>query len=186
MSHFPKGKPPLGESMASTLILGILAAFLATTLAAALKRAPTRTRCPACGGATVAVQPEAWLRKRMPDLRLRWCQACSWQGWGRHGAEWTPGQPAAHDSGFHWGGNDVSEDSGFRFADGPGEDAPAEPPHHPSGFRFCEPTATPRKAHPSGFAWADGGRAAARFAWARREWRPVPQRAMGFSWKDAG
>lgn len=198
--------------MTTTLIVGLLSAFLATTLAAALKRAPTRVRCPECGHATVPVKPEAWLLRRMPDVRLRWCQACSWQGWGRHGAEWTPGHPSAHDSGFHWGADQFPENFGFRFAQGsedgesPSETS-AEPPHHPSGFRFSQPPAQPRKAHPSGFSWADddheptqssdepagfqwappgenGDRA--RFAWGQRQGRPGPKPKKGFTWKDVG
>jgi hypothetical protein len=157
--------------MASTFIFGILAAFLATTLATAWRRAPTRKRCPECGSATVAVHPELRLLKRMADVRLRWCQACSWQGWGRHGPEWIPGQPTAHDSGFFWGEDPVADDVGFQFADQPAHDTHAEPPHHPSGFRFGEPAPRPRRAHPSGFAWADGRRA-------------LPPR-RGFTWKDA-
>ncbi|HSG48395.1 MAG TPA: hypothetical protein VLA43_11320, partial [Longimicrobiales bacterium] len=125
--------------MTSTLLVGIMAAFVATTLAAALRRAPTRTRCPQCGEATVSIQPEAWLLKRIPDVRLRWCKACSWQGWGRHGAEWIPGHPSAHDSGFHWGDERFPEDWGFRFARREPPKAAAEPPHHPSGFRFSAP-----------------------------------------------
>ncbi|HKJ00989.1 MAG TPA: hypothetical protein VJ997_01005, partial [Longimicrobiales bacterium] len=140
--------------MTSTLVLGVLVAFVATTLAAALRRAPTRAQCPACGAATAAVQPPPWLLKRMPDVRLRWCHACSWQGWGRDGAEWVPGHPAAHRTGFHWGEDRVPEDLGFRFADQTPPEVPAEPPHHPSGFRFSPPPAQPPKAHPSGFAWA--------------------------------
>ena len=193
--------------MTSTLLVGIMAAFVATTLAAALRRAPTRTRCPQCGEATVSVQPEAWLLKRMPDVRLRWCQACSWQGWGRHGAEWTPGHPSAHDSGFHWGDERFPEDWGFRFGRQDPPQTAAEPPHHPSGFRFSAPPRAPGKAHPSGFSWAGGqgdapgtsGDAAgepagfqwgrqpseggARFAWGKRGGRPAPP-PKGFSWKD--
>lgn len=153
---FP-GEAPLRRTMTSTLLIGIIAAFVATTLAAALRRAPTRARCPQCGEATVSVQPEAWLLKRMPDLRMRWCQACSWQGWGRNGVEWIPGHPAAHDSGFHWGDERFPEDWGFRFARQEPAETAAEPPHHPSGFRFSAPPRTgPAAAHPSGFSWADG------------------------------
>jgi hypothetical protein len=192
--------------MTSTLVVGVLAAFVATTLAAALRRAPTHTRCPECGGSTVAVRPEAWLLKRMPDIRLRWCQKCSWQGWGRHGAEWIPGHPAAHDSGFFWGEDRLPEDFGFRFADQPPTETSAEPPHHPSGFRFSTPPAGPRKAHPSGFSWADGDGEATgasdgpagfrwapppsegggRFAWGQQEGRRGPPPRKGFNWKDVG
>jgi len=171
--------------MTSTFIIGILTAFVATTLAAALRRAPTRTRCPACGGATLAVQPEAWLLRRMPDLRMRWCGACSWQGWGRHGAEWNPGHPASHDSGFYWGEDSLPEGFGFRFADELPTVACAEPPHHPSGFRFSTPPEQRTKVHPSGFSWADGeahGEAAASeppgFQWAP----PNPEGGPRFAW----
>jgi hypothetical protein len=189
--------------MTFPLVVGTLAAFVAVTLAAALRRAPTRTRCPECGKATLPVQPEAWLLKRIPDVRLRWCRACNWQGWGRNGAEWVPGHPAAHDSGFHWGDDRFPEDFGFRFARQPEQEAPAAPPDHPSGFRFSAPPEKPGKAHPSGFAWSGSGptddgadapagfqwgptgsEGGARFAWGQREGRKGPP--PGFNWKDVG
>jgi hypothetical protein len=171
--------------MTSALVLGILVAFVVTTLAAAWRLAPTHASCPRCGGATTAVQPESWLLRRLPDVRARWCQACAWQGWGRHGAEWVPGHPAAHDSGFYWGEDRLPEDFGFRFADRPPTEAPVEPPDHPSGFRFNTSRDDSESEPRPGFRWASPGSAgAARHAWERREGRQEPP-AEGSSRADA-
>ena len=184
--------------MTSTLLIGTLAAFVATTLAAALRRAPTHTRCPACGEATVAVQPEAWLLNRMPDVLLRWCQACSWEGWGRNGAEWIPGHPAAHDSGFYWGEERFPEDFGFRFAGRRPNATPSAPPRHPSGFRFSAPPPARQTAHPSGFTFGTGENGGstgagepAGFRWAplpspsgKRSGRRQARPPAAFAWKQ--
>lgn len=127
--------------MISTLVLATLAAFLATTLHAALRRAPTSTCCPECGEATVPVLAEAWLLKRMPNVRLRWCQACSWEGWAAHGAPWIQGPPPAHDSGFAWGEDRLPENFGFHFGTQSSSTGGARPVRR-------------RKGPPSaGFAW---------------------------------
>ena len=121
---------------------------------------------------------------------------------GRQGAEAIPGKPMAHDSGFRWGTDRLPEDFGFRFAPSAEEGAvaPADPPAHPSGFRFAA-TPAPAKAHPSGFTWADRapdrGTAKTRpaltpqaFRWADRTeapvfvWRAPADRAPAFRWKD--
>jgi hypothetical protein len=179
----------------TTILLGILVAFVATTLAAAYRRAPTRTLCPACGEKTESVQAPFWIRKAAPDLSVRWCPDCSWEGVGRAGPEWVPGHPAAHGSGFFWGDDRFPVDFGFRFAaqpDPPGA-APSEPPAHPSGFRFSATDPPTGQAHPSGFTWSDGGPAEGAdtaaaptpqappvFLWAEP---PIPQ---GFAWRSAG
>ncbi len=181
--------------MTTTLLLGILVAFVATTLAAAYRRAPTRMRCPACGAKTESVQAPIWMRKAVPDLTVRWCPDCSWEGVGRAGPEWVPGHPAAHDSGFFWGEDRLPVDFGFRFAEAPAqpEAAPSEPPAHPSGFRFSQTPPATAPAHPSGFTWSDDGQAdgantsaahspppAPGFRWAE------PRRIPGFVWRSAG
>lgn len=195
--------------MTSTLVAGLLAAFVATTLAAALGRAPTRKQCPACGGPTSTIRPHAWVEKRVPGARLRWCPACAWQGWGRHGPELKPGHPVSHDSGFNWGDDRMEEDFGFRFNAPSAEAAPVEPPHHASGFRFSAPPIQDRPAaHPSGFSWSEGeepdttdapappagfqwadpqSAPAARFAWRRRDRTDTAAESpKGFGWKDTG
>ncbi|HSG09690.1 MAG TPA: hypothetical protein VLA36_15115 [Longimicrobiales bacterium] len=127
--------------MTTALVLGTLAAFLATTLAAALRRAPTRTRCPECGGATVGIVPEAWLLRRVPNVRLRWCQACSWEGWATHDAPWIQGPPPTHDSGFAWGEERLPEDFGFHFG------TPSSPTRDARSVRRRQ------GPPPAGFAW---------------------------------
>lgn len=148
----------------NTLLTGILVAFVASTLAAAWRRAPTRAACPKCGGRTEAVRAPLWVRKAAPDLTLRWCPSCEWQGMGRVGPEWVPGHPAAHGSGFYWGDERMPVDFGFRFAPPPPVDGeePPEPPAHPSGFRFAGSQARP---------------AADEFRWAR------PLEASTFRWR---
>lgn len=142
--------------MTTVLLAGILAAFVAVTVAAGLRRAPTRARCPQCGTATESVQLPPWMRKSAPELRVRWCPACAWEGVGREGAEMIPGRPVAHGSGFRWGMVRFQEDFGFRFADGgdtPPDGPPAEPPAHPSGFRFAGGPESTSCAQGTGFTW---------------------------------
>ncbi len=118
--------------MTFVLLTGALVSFLVTTLVAAVRRAPTRLRCPRCRGKTEAVQAPRWLGR---SFVTRWCPNCSWEGIGRVGAEWVPGRPVSHSSGFHWGEERLPEDFGFCFA---------------------QREATQARAHPSGFNWADG------------------------------
>lgn len=199
--------------MTFVLLSGILVAFLATTLAAAWQRAPTNLRCPTCGEDTQPVQMPNWLRNRASTLVLRWCPACSWEGVSRVGADWVPGRPMAHDSGFHWGDERLPEDFGFTFAATPEMIPAEEPPHHPSGFRFADDDAPEAEtpAHPSGFRFATGEPMTptrptdhpSGFAWRTRvgrptfaeapkagfEWgddRPPRKPASGFRWKDVG
>lgn len=163
----------------TTLLTGILVAFVATTLAAAWRRSPTRVACPECGGRTESVCAPLWVRKAAPDVALRWCPSCSWEGVGRTGPEWVPGHPAAHGSGFYWGDERLPVDFGFRFAPGPAVEVeePAEPPAHPSGFRFA---AAPPPAVPARFRWARPPEASA-FQWRTRR-KPAPVEA-GFRWR---
>jgi len=164
----------------TTLLAGILVAFVATTLAAAWRRAPTRTSCPQCGGRTESVRAPLWMRKAAPDRSLRWCPSCSWEGMGRVGPEWVPGHPAAHGSGFFWGDERLPVDFGFKFAFPPAaedDQAPAEPPAHPSGFRFAgEPPHLP----PKQFRWAQP-RTPPAFQWRTR--REAPPVHAGFRWR---
>lgn len=187
--------------MALTLLAGIAATLFVTGVAVAYQRAPTWIRCPECGGATQPVRAPYLLRKTAPRLQGRWCPQCSWEGLGRVGPEWVSGRRVAHDSGFHWGDQRLPEDFGFQWRPLP-EPAPgAEPPHHPSGFRFSTTAGgeTAREpAHPSGFAWADGAGetspAKTAFEWGTPKppsfvWRDPPRRArkrVPFRWKGAG
>lgn len=165
--------------MVTTLAIGVLVTFVATTAVVAWRTAPTRARCPRCGQATAAVKPPLWFSRAAPGFKLRWCAACSWQGMGREGPELTPGRPVAHDSGFRWGSDRFPPDFGFRFAESlpggahAGEETPSPAPDHPSGFRFA------------------GTRTAA-FQWGRRPgssdfaWRAPERRrdeAAPFHWK---
>lgn len=165
--------------MTSTLVAGIFVAFLATTLAVAWRRAPTRMRCPGCGEPTATLQPPLWFTRMAPGFRLRWCPACSWQGVGREGPELTPGRPVSHDSGFRWGEERFPRDFGFRFAGEPDEGtqgpgaAPVEPPAHPSGFRFAQ-------RMPLVFRWREGP-GAGDFAWRTPTRRRAPR--PGFRWR---
>lgn len=182
--------------MTSVLLAGVLAAFLITTFVAALQRAPTRLRCPECAGDTQPVEAPRWLRQGATRMVMRWCPACSWEGIGRVGAEWVPGRRTAHESGFHWGDERLPEDFGFRFAPAPEVLADAEPPHHPSGFRFARSDA-PSPAHPSGFNWGErvgrpafplgGGAPEGTAGWtspAGFRWRPPAPSTAGFRWRD--
>jgi len=164
----------------TTLLAGILVAFVATTLAAAWRRAPTRVSCPECGSKTESVRAPFWVRKAAPDLAMRWCPSCSWEGMGRVGPEWVPGHPAAHGSGFYWGDERFPVDFGFRFAspaDAVEAEAPAEPPAHPSGFRFAGEAPSPA---PEQFRWAEAPQPAT-FRWRSRHTAAPPQ--AGFRWK---
>ncbi len=111
---------------------------------------------------------------------MRWCPSCSWEGVGRVGPEWVPGHPAAHRSGFYWGDERFPVDFGFRFAppaDGKQGEAPAEPPAHPSGFRFAGGAPAPAPEH---FRWAEP-RQPPTFRW-RMPSEATPARAA-FRWK---
>ena len=164
----------------TTLLAGILVAFVATTLAAAWRRAPTRMSCPRCGGRTESVRAPLWVRKAAPDLAMRWCPSCSWEGMGRVGPEWVPGHPAAHGSGFFWGDERLPVDFGFRFAAPPAEgegEVPAEPPAHPSGFRFAGDPTLPAAEE---FRWARP-LTPSTFRW--RTQRTAPPAEAGFRWR---
>jgi len=127
--------------MTLSLIAGVLAALVAVTLVSAVRRAPTRVRCPDCSRDTKAVRLPAWMRRALPGMLLRWCPECGWEGLGRDGAEWIPGRPVAHRSGFFWGEERFPSDFGFHFAD-PGERARrggrtlGSHPLRPHGFRW--------------------------------------------------
>lgn len=175
--------------MATTLVIGILTSFVAITVAAGLRRAPVRAQCPRCDGDTQSVQLPPAIRKAVPELRIRWCPACSWEGVGREGPPVIPGRPASHVSGFRWGRVRLAQDFGFRFAPPPVTQAEAagEPPAHPSGFRFAadEDQAPPRRSHPSGFRWSesdapapDAPPAPLAFRWAE------PRPPAGFRWGE--
>lgn len=177
--------------MTTTLLVGLLCAFVAVTVAAGVRRAPTRVTCPRCGHETRSVLLPGVVRDAAPELRVRWCPSCAWQGLGREGAELTPGRPVAHDSGFRWGSDRFPQDFGFRFAGDPQASpppVPAPPPAHPSGFRFggeddvpeaplVPPTAPPafrwgapepEMEEPQGFQWADTEEDAGPFRWKER------------------
>lgn len=142
--------------MTLTLLIGTLAALLLTGVVVAYQRAPTRVRCPECGATTKAVMAPSWLHRAAPNLHVRWCPRCSWEGLGRAGPEWISGRKIAHDSGFHWGEERLPVDFGFRWRPLPEERYTDEMPDHPSGFRFGgppDPAQGRAKAHPSGFGW---------------------------------
>lgn len=158
---------------------GVLA-FLATVVVGLVYRsAPTRLACPDCGESTSVLQPPPLLR-RTRLLTWRWCHACGWEGMGRNGPEWRPGQRlVAHDSGFHWGDERLPEDFGFRWARQMEAPRPTRPPHHPSGFRFGQPEALESFAdHPSGFSWRDRPSQPA----ARPAPPPATSHPSGFRW----
>lgn len=163
----------------TTLLAGLLVAFVATTLAAAWRRAPTRVACPECGGKTESVRAPLWVRKAAPGLALRFCPSCSWEGMGRAGPEWIPGHPAAHGSGFYWGDERLPVDFGFRFAEPPAGEAeePVAPPSHPSGFRFADRGNRPAADE---FRWARPLEAST-FRWRTRR-KPAPVEA-DFRWR---
>lgn len=158
--------------MTFVLLAGILATFLLTTVIFAAQRAPTRVSCPECGHRTEAIHGPEWLRRGLPMVRLRWCAACGWEGVGREGPHWVPGQRIAHDSGFHWGDARTPADFGFRFASPEDELISETPPDHPSGFRFGD-SRIPQAAH---------------FTWSRRMGRGpfTDDAAPGFVWGDDG
>jgi len=175
--------------MTTILVVGFLTSFVAVTMAAGMRRAPVRAQCPACGTDTHAVRLHPTLQKAAPELRIRWCPACSWQGVGREGPAATPGRPVSHVSGFRWGSVRLPQDFGFRFAapQVTEADASAEPPAHPSGFRFAgDPETPPPEAHPSGFRWgedeaplAEASSAPLAFRWAE------PPPPAGFRWGES-
>lgn len=188
--------------MVASIVLGSLVAFVAVTAAAGVRRIPRRTSCPECGSETEPVQLPGPLRRTAPELRGRWCPACSWEGVGREGPEVTPGRPTAHSSGFRWGRHRLPQDFGFRFRPGitPGPSAPPPgPPAHPSGFRFGDaeaegPASDPaaftwrekdapsdQTPDPEAFRWADPPAQAPEFRWGE----PDPSRPP-FRWKDDG
>jgi hypothetical protein len=98
---------------------------------------------------------------------------------GRVGPEWIPGHPAAHGSGFYWGDERFPVDFGFRFAPPPPPpaDVPAEPPAHPSGFRFADAQAIPTVRS---FRWAEP-LGPSTFRW--RTQRKAAPGSDGFRWK---
>lgn len=181
--------------MALTIFAGIAVAALLTAMAVVYQRAPTRVRCPECGGATQPVMAPQWLRKAAPRLQGRWCPQCSWEGLGRVGPEWVSGRLIAHDSGFHWGDERLPMDFGFRWRPLPEARPTGRPtrqvPDHPSGFRFADlpedaDSGTTMPAHRSGFAWR---RTDAPAAQAPRAVPPAfewggPKAPPGFTWKD--
>lgn len=166
--------------MTTPLLVGILAAFFAVTLAAGLGRAPTWARCPSCRASTKSVELPSWLRGAAPGLRVRWCPTCGWEGVGREGAEVAPGHPVAHGSGFRWGEDRLPEDFGFRFAGAETpvspvpEESPPPPPAHPSGFRFASDPEPTSDSDREGFAWRTGNDAS----------RPDVEVRPGFQWRE--
>jgi hypothetical protein len=172
--------------MTFALLTGILAAFLLSTVAFAMKRAPTRLRCPECGHPTDAIQGPEWLRRGLPSVRFRWCSACGWEGVGREGPHWVPGQRIAHDSGFHWGDERTPPDFGFRFARPPEQTMADTPPDHPSGFRFGDDGRDLQGDDPPGFSWSRRtgrgpftGDGAPGFNWAEGQTKRGPDRRSG-------
>jgi hypothetical protein len=166
------------DAMTLTLLVGISIALVTTIAAVAYQRAPTRARCPECGGATEAVMAPYWLRRTAPRLQGKWCPRCSWEGLGRTGPEWVKGRRVSHDSGFHWGSVRFPEDFGFQWHSRPAPASGGEPPHHPSGFRFGTTEEEEKDAgepvHPSGFAWRPSPEGAA----GRSSFRPPAIRAV--------
>lgn len=172
----------LPSSMLISLVIGIFAAATVTLAVAVFSRAPTRVRCPECGGATKIVLLPPVLRRNQ-FVHLRWCPGCQWEGLGRNGPDWIPGHRLAHHSGFHWGEGRFEPDFGFRFRWT--EPTAGPPPHHPSGFRFTgHAEADPGPAHhPSGFRFSPAPRSPVGppiFRWAEE------RRGQGFSFKGPG
>jgi hypothetical protein len=137
--------------MTLSLIAGVLVALVAVTFVSAVRRAPTRIHCPDCGGDTQPVRLPAWMTRAAPEMLLRWCAACGWEGLGREGAEWVPGRRIAHRSGFFWGEERMPPDFGFRFADAR---HPVPCGVRPSGFAGAEDRGLPA---PGSFHWKDAG-----------------------------
>jgi hypothetical protein len=135
--------------MTLPLIAGVLVALVAVTIVSALRRAPTRIRCPDCARETEPVRLPSWVRRATPGMLLRWCPGCGWEGIGRDGAEWVPGRPVAHRSGFFWGEERLPPDFGFRFAERTGTH-PRRTPR--SGFVGAAERHPPQ---PYGFRWKD-------------------------------
>lgn len=173
--------------MITTLVAGILVAFLAVTLASALRRAPTRVLCPSCGETTKRLKPPLWFRKAVPGMSVRWCPSCSWEGVGRDGPEWIPGHPAAHDSGFHWGEERLPPDFGFRFGDPDQEPSAGGPTRTDASGRVKVPVVFRWRRTPdvADFSWRGPSARRGGFAWKAREPRPRDGGAgPGFHWKD--
>lgn len=110
--------------MTPALLIGGVTALLAALAAWAWHRLPTRRRCPRCDGPTARVAAPRVLAVGEGLAGRRWCMRCGWEGLGREGPEWTPGKPAAHDSGFRWGEERLPRDFGFHWAGGGGRADP--------------------------------------------------------------
>jgi hypothetical protein len=167
--------------MLSITLAALLVATWAAIVVAWLKRMRTAQFCPACATNTQAVVAPFWLRPVARWLVVRWCPQCRWQGVGRNGPHFIRGRKLSHDSGFHWGTDEVGENAGFEWRKVEVLPPMAEPPAHRSGFRFGanpgQEQAQPKnKAHRSGFAW--GGVAEPHPAFERRQ----EDQQSGFSW----
>ena len=138
--------------MVPPFTLGILVVFVAATLAVAARRAPTHRSCPQCGTATLAVRGSGWAWRSLLGAWLRWCPACSWEGWGRRGPEWTPGHPISHDSGFFWGAARSFQGPAFRFRESPSR---SRAPAAPQAFRWGPEAAERTRRRQADFSWAD-------------------------------
>jgi len=183
--------------IAEAFVAGGATLVVAVVLFQLWLKTPPRSVCPCCGEPTATVtHPLLALAARW--VRLRWCAACGWQGWGRNGPVLSRRRgPVSDGSGFRWGPERLATDFGFRWA-GHAETAGPAAPAHPSGFRWasaldtpetgCAETAPRRSAfrfrapadelvataaHPSGFRWAGSAGASDPSA------QPVP----AFRWK---
>jgi hypothetical protein len=175
-------------------------------------KTPPRSVCPCCGEPTAAVtHPLLALAARW--VRLRWCVACGWRGWGRNGPVLSRSRgPVSDGSGFRWGPERLAMDFGFRWAERPmatggiENGTSASVPAHPSGFRWASATdatdtlsafrfRAPTEddgapaAHPSGFRWAEAPSerpVALAAATGRRRWssRARAPGAQSFRWKS--
>jgi len=150
--------------MAFAFLAGTLVAVFAAVLVAAYHRAPTRQSCPECGGRTSAVRISGWFARTSRFVSHRWCAACAWEGLGRAGPDWTPGEPVAHDSGFRFGDDITGPNAGFQWGGGPEASRPApRPSQTPS-----QTGPVGRADHPTGFRWAQGPARGPVFQWASR------------------
>lgn len=172
--------------MLFVILIGIAALATVVVSGIAYHRAPTRITCPTCAGATSSVRPPGVLG-RTPGVTWRWCAACGWQGVGRNGPDWRPGRKVAHDSGFHWGRERLPEDFGFRWRPRPEGDAPApaEPPHHPSGFRFGS-SSSATSGHGKDAPGDAGAQPPSRGRWSRPVRPDTEGPEDGFRWKQSG
>ena len=131
--------------IAQLLVAGGATLVVALALFQLWLKTPPRSVCPRCGDPTTAVT-HALLATVERWVRLRWCSACGWRGWGRNGPVLSRRLgPVSDGSGFRWGPERLPMDFGFRWAEQPAAsaaigDPPAESPSQP--------------AHPSGFRWA--------------------------------